>query len=174
MKYISLRRQSLGFRGGRVNPPIPRPPVSYCKNTLSRIPLFTSPKISSEPLFSHSGRFQEKRDFGGSPKSLLGLRWCLRRDSNHCGFPHPFPFHNRPWIYPPRGSAPDSGLTPPGGPTSDCEVNCETDPAYGNLPDTKAGEPILRFPRLFPTIYNSCLIQPPLFYLTQNPVGASS
>jgi len=25
---------------------------------------------SCEPLFSHSGRFYEKRDFGGKPKSL--------------------------------------------------------------------------------------------------------
>ena len=33
-----------------------------------------------EPLFRHSGRFHEKRDLGGKPKSLLELRWCRRRD----------------------------------------------------------------------------------------------
>jgi len=43
-----------------------------------------------------------------------------------------------------------------GGPTPlpDCEVNCETDPDYGNLPYTIAGEPILRFPQQFPITYN--------------------
>lgn len=59
----------------------------------------------------------------------------------------------------PGGSVPDSGLTPPGGvlPPSNCEVNCETDRAYGNRPDTKRGEPFFRFPQLFLTTYNSCL-----------------
>lgn len=41
-----------------------------------------------EPLFSHSGRIHEKRDFGFAPKSLLILRWCRRGDSNPKGFPH--------------------------------------------------------------------------------------
>jgi len=41
-----------------------------------------------EPLFSQSGRFQEKKDFGGKPKSLSELRWCRRRDLNPHGFPH--------------------------------------------------------------------------------------
>jgi len=45
------------------------------------------------------------------------------------------------------------GVLPP---LSDCEVNCEADPAYGNRQDTNAGKPILRFPRLFPAIYNTC------------------
>src|SRR3990172_1614669 len=30
---------------------------------------------------SQSGRFHEKRDLGGKPKSLLLLRWCRRGDS---------------------------------------------------------------------------------------------
>ena len=57
-------------------------------------------------------------------------------------------------------------------PPLDCAVKCAVDPAYHLRIDTKAGEPIYWFPRLFPTTYNSCLQFPPLFYLTQNPVAA--
>ena len=47
-----------------------------------------------------------------------------------------------------------------GGPTPppDCEVNCEVDPAYPLRKDTKMGEPVSRFPRLFQAPSCFCLL----------------
>jgi len=55
---------------------------------------------------------------------------------------------------------------------SDCEVNCEVDPAYWIRKEQKGGKPISAFPQLNPTVACYCLLLQPLTLPSQNPVSA--
>ena len=60
------------------------------------------------------------------------------------------------------------GPTPP----SDCEVNCEVDPAYPLRKEQKGGKPTSAFPQLNPTVACYCLLLQSLTRPSQNPVSA--